>query len=98
LRLPECEVNVVAITNKDSLEMTDPDRLLILGMVRAILKKQFQHFDYAWNGHDGRDGPLFQAIIAGVEDDDRAYERCVATDSSSERTLLSRRLPSPALD
>jgi hypothetical protein len=25
--------------NKDSLEMTDDDRLLLLGMVRAILKK-----------------------------------------------------------
>src|SRR5258708_1060784 len=39
LRLPDCEVNVVAIMNKDSLEMTEEDRLLILGMVRAILKE-----------------------------------------------------------
>lgn len=39
LRLPDCEVNVVPVMNKDSLEMTDPDRVLILGMVRAVLKE-----------------------------------------------------------
>ncbi len=39
LRLPDCEVNVVPLMNKDSLEMTDQDRVLILGMVRAILKE-----------------------------------------------------------
>ncbi len=39
LRLPDCEVNVVPLMNKDSLEMTDPDRVLILGMVRAVLKE-----------------------------------------------------------
>jgi L-asparaginase len=39
LRLPEIEVNVVPLMNKDSLEMTDQDRTLILGMVRAILKE-----------------------------------------------------------
>jgi L-asparaginase len=39
LRLPDCEVNVVSVMNKDSLEMTDEDRLLILGMVRALLKE-----------------------------------------------------------
>jgi L-asparaginase len=38
LRLPECEINVVPLMNKDSLEMTDQDRVLLLGMVRAILK------------------------------------------------------------
>jgi len=38
LRLPECELNVVPLMNKDSLEMTDTDRALVLGMVRAILK------------------------------------------------------------
>jgi L-asparaginase len=37
LRLPETEVNIVPLMNKDSLEMTDQDRVLILGMVRAIL-------------------------------------------------------------
>jgi L-asparaginase len=40
LRLPECEVNVVPLINKDSLEMTDQDRVLVLGMVRAILKEK----------------------------------------------------------
>src|SRR6266849_9301964 len=39
LRLPDCEVNVVPLINKDSLEMTDVDRVLILGMVRAILNE-----------------------------------------------------------
>jgi L-asparaginase len=39
LRLPDCEVNIVQLMNKDSLEMTEEDRLLILGMVRAILKE-----------------------------------------------------------
>ncbi len=39
LRLPDCEVNVLLLINKDSLEMTDEDRILILGMVRAILKE-----------------------------------------------------------
>jgi L-asparaginase len=40
LRLPDIEVNVVPLMNKDSLEMTDQDRMLILGMVRAILKER----------------------------------------------------------
>ncbi len=40
LRLPHCEVNVVPLLNKDSLEMTDQDRVLLLGMVRAILKER----------------------------------------------------------
>ena len=39
LRLPDCKVNVVPLMNKDSLEMTDHDRVLLLGMVRAILKE-----------------------------------------------------------
>jgi len=39
LRLPECEVNVVPLMNKDSFEVTNKDRILILGMVRAILKE-----------------------------------------------------------
>jgi L-asparaginase len=39
LRLPDCQLNVVPVMNKDSLEMTDQDRLLILGMVRAVLKE-----------------------------------------------------------
>jgi L-asparaginase len=39
LRLPGTEVNIVPLMNKDSLEMTDQDRVLLLGMVRAILKE-----------------------------------------------------------
>ena len=40
LRLPDCEVNVVPVMNKDSPEMTDQDRTILLGMVRAILKEK----------------------------------------------------------
>jgi L-asparaginase len=40
LRLPDLEVNVVPLMNKDSLNMTDEDRALLLGMVRAILKEK----------------------------------------------------------
>src|SRR3984957_14910863 len=39
LRLPDAEINIVPLMNKDSLEMTDHDRILLLGMVRAILKE-----------------------------------------------------------
>jgi L-asparaginase len=39
LRLPDAEINIVPLMNKDSLEMTDADRLLLLGMARAILKE-----------------------------------------------------------
>jgi L-asparaginase len=39
LRLPDTEINIVPLMNKDSLEMTDADRLMLLGMVRAILKE-----------------------------------------------------------
>jgi L-asparaginase len=40
LRLPDTEVNIVPLMNKDSLEMTGQDRVLLLGMVRAILKEK----------------------------------------------------------
>ena len=40
LRLPDCGVRIVPIMNKDSLEMTDDDRVLILGMVRNILPEK----------------------------------------------------------
>jgi L-asparaginase len=39
LRLPDAEINIVPLINKDSLEMTNEDRLLLLGTVRAILKE-----------------------------------------------------------
>ncbi|MGD0963303.1 MAG: asparaginase domain-containing protein [Candidatus Acidiferrales bacterium] len=37
LRLPDSEVNVVPLLNKDSLELTDADRELILATVRGLL-------------------------------------------------------------
>jgi L-asparaginase len=40
LRLPDLEVNVVPLLNKDSLEITPDDRALLLGMVRAILNEK----------------------------------------------------------
>jgi L-asparaginase len=39
LRLPDGEINIVPLMNKDSLEMTDQDRVLLLGMVRAVLNE-----------------------------------------------------------
>jgi L-asparaginase len=39
LRLPDSEVNVVPLLNKDSLEMTDADRELILAAVRGLLNE-----------------------------------------------------------
>lgn len=40
LRLPDCDVRLVPIMNKDSLEMTDEDRVLILEMVRGVLQEK----------------------------------------------------------
>src|ERR1043165_1173970 len=37
LRLPACDVRVVPLMNKDSLEMTDADRTAILGAVEQVL-------------------------------------------------------------
>jgi L-asparaginase len=34
--LPDLQVNLVPLMNKDSLDMTSEDRVLLLGMVRAI--------------------------------------------------------------
>jgi len=39
LRLPDAEINVVPLMNKDSLQVTDQDRVLLLEMVRAVLKE-----------------------------------------------------------
>jgi L-asparaginase len=39
LRLPDCELNVVPLLNKDSLRMTDADRELILGTVKGLLNE-----------------------------------------------------------
>ena len=37
LRLPDCDVRVVPLLNKDSLEMTDADRSAILELVKQML-------------------------------------------------------------
>ena len=37
LRLPDCDVQVTPLMNKDSLEMTDADRAEILGLVKQML-------------------------------------------------------------
>src|SRR5215467_12439060 len=39
LRLPDCEVRVMPLMNKDSLEMTDADRSAILGLVGQMLSE-----------------------------------------------------------
>jgi L-asparaginase len=40
LRLPDCRVNVVPVMRRDGSEMTDQDRVLVAGMVRAILQER----------------------------------------------------------
>jgi len=40
LRLPDCEVRVVPIINKDSLEMTDADRSTILKIIEQMLDER----------------------------------------------------------
>lgn len=37
LRLPDSEIRVVPLLNKDSLEMTDPDRVLVLQTVQKLI-------------------------------------------------------------
>jgi L-asparaginase len=37
LRLPDCEVNVVPLLNKDSLEMTDEDRQFVVSELKKLL-------------------------------------------------------------
>jgi len=37
LRLPDCDVRVTPLMNKDSLEMTEADRSEILGLIRQML-------------------------------------------------------------
>ena len=39
LRLPDTEIEIVPLMNKDSLEMTDEDRQIVLETVRSILQK-----------------------------------------------------------
>lgn len=39
LRLPDCEVRIVPLMNKDSREMTEADRILLLGMVKGLLQE-----------------------------------------------------------
>src|SRR6185295_818370 len=40
LRLPGCDVRVVPLMNKDSLEMTDADRSAILGLIEQMLSER----------------------------------------------------------
>src|SRR5688572_33267307 len=40
LRLPDCEVRVVPLMNKDSLEMTDADRSAILELIEQMFSER----------------------------------------------------------
>src|SRR4026209_1171442 len=40
LRLPDCDVRVMPLMNKDSLEMTDADRSAILGLIEQRLSER----------------------------------------------------------
>ena len=44
LRLPDSEVHIVPLLNKDSLQMTDADRQLVLGTVRRLLSEKLPSF------------------------------------------------------
>lgn len=44
LRLPDCDVRVVPLMNKDSLEMTDADRSAILGLIQQMLSEHSAAF------------------------------------------------------
>src|ERR1700730_4021688 len=48
LRLPDAEVNIVPLMNKDSLEMTDADLAMLLGMVRAVLRENAPICSRSW--------------------------------------------------
>jgi L-asparaginase len=51
LRLPDSEVRVIRLMNKDSLEMTDADRTLISETVEKLLPRNCPDRDHAWHGH-----------------------------------------------
>jgi len=58
LRLPDCDVSVVPLMNKDSLEMTDADRSAILELVEKMLSERSAVVMTRYNGPDGS---LFEA-------------------------------------
>jgi L-asparaginase len=55
LRLPDCNVHVTPLMNKDSLEMTDADRGAILELVEQMLSERAAVMTTVrYNGSDGR--------------------------------------------
>jgi hypothetical protein len=77
LRLPDAEINIVPLMNKDSLEITDADRLFLLGMVRAILKRDRSDSRYPRHGHHGPERTVSPARFArptGPDRDDRSHD------------------------
>jgi L-asparaginase len=69
-RLPDLEVDLAPFMNKDSLEMTDEDRVLLLGMVRAILRENPDR-PYAGYGYHGGERPILEARPAGCRNSRR---------------------------
>jgi hypothetical protein len=67
LRPPDCEVNLVALINKDSREMTDEDRVLVLGMVRAILKEDLRLLSRTERTRIVQTGPHLQRALPQLE-------------------------------
>jgi L-asparaginase len=67
LRLPDAEINIVPLMNKDSLEMTDADRQLLLGMVRAILKENAPMVITHGTDTMVQSGPYLERALPGLQ-------------------------------
>ena len=61
LRLPDCDVRVTPLMNKDSLEMTDADRSAILGLIETNVKRGLTSRNRSRYGYNGSDRSLFEA-------------------------------------
>ena len=60
LRLPDARIDVMPLMNKDSLEMTEEDREIVLLAVRTQCSRRARG-DYARHRHDGRYRALVKA-------------------------------------
>jgi hypothetical protein len=70
LRLPDVELNIVSVMNKDSLEMTEQDRVR-----SGDPQRKRAHGDHAWYGHNGRDGLVPATSASQPHDTHRPYWR-----------------------
>ena len=66
LRLPSVDVRVVQLLNKDSLEMNDSDRQLILGTVKALVPEDAPIVITHGRDTMAETGMFLQNVIAGL--------------------------------